>query len=413
MSRETANPQTEMKPQSRRARAAKLMTAAAIVLALGVGQNRGTPSAATAATAPAPALPAVPANGEMGFVIVQFHTATFIADPKLDCPNGLMGVLKDNYLATLPEADRKRLTLKENEAELQKAWQAYGSNIGPNRTNICANIYEFLDRPPTPMNKGKIAWGLNLDDNAGEGGNDSYTCKHDNFTSPTGEQGVDHQLWRVRGCSELYRGIDESGNGEHRTGADDLMMSGQLTQVVLLRGVNSLVNDPDVQVIYANTEDRPVTDSGGKPIFKASYSVATNGRKAEFRNILRGRIVNGVLTTDPKDILLLGSGSDYDLARGRLRLMFQPDGTVKGLVGGYQPLLSILGSARGGGAGSVNTGGYNCAGQYAALRLMADGDKDPKTGQCRRISYAFEVLGIPAFVNDASARNQTASQRRP
>jgi len=367
--------------------------------------------AATAATSPAPNLPAPPANGEMGFVVTQFHTATFIADPKVDCPGGLLTVLRDDYLATVPEADRQRLMLKENAAELQKAWQAYGSNIGPNRINICANIYEFADRPPTPMNKGKIAWGFNLDDDESGGGKDPYTCKHDNFTSPTGEQGVDHQFWRAQGCSVMYRGVDESGNGEIRTAYDDLMLSGQLTQVILLRGINSLVNDPDVQVIYANTEDRPVKDSSGKPVFKASYSVSTDGRRAEFRNVLRGRIKNGVLTTDSKDITLLGSGADYQMDRGRLRLMFQPDGSVKGMVGGYMPLLNVLAPARGGGAGSVNTAGINCAGQYTALKLLADGDKDPKTGKCSKISYAYELLGLPAFVNDAPINNQTASRR--
>src|SRR6476619_5667389 len=208
----------------------------------------------------------------------------------------------------------------------------------------------------------------------------------------------------------MYRGVDESGNGEIRVAYDDLMLSGQLTQVILLRGVNSLVNDPDVEVIYADTEDRPVTDSSGKPIFKASYSVSTNGRRAEFRNVLHGRIKNGVLTTDSKDIALLGSGADYQLDRGRLRLIFQPDGSVKGMVGGYMPLLNVLGPARGGGAGSVNTAGINCAGQYRALRMMADGDKDPKTGKCRKISYAYELLGLPAFVNDAQVKSKIASR---
>jgi hypothetical protein len=349
----------------------------------------------------APGAP-VPPNGELGFVVVQFHTAVYIGDPKADCPDGMLGVLKDDYLRTQPPAERSRLLLKENEPELQKAWQAYGG--GPNNTNICSNVYEFPDRPPTNMNKGKVAYGFNLDNDETGAGNDSYTCKHDNFSSPTGEKGIDHQLWRVRGCSDGYRGVDESGLGENRKGLDDMMMTGQLTQVILLRGVNSLVNDPDVEVVYANTDDRPTVDSRGKPIFKASFTVSTLGKKVEYRNVLHGHITNGVLETDTKDILLNGTGSEFDLAHGRLRLEFQPDGTAKGMVGGYMPLLHIMGSARGGGRGSVNVAGINCAGQFTALRMMADGDKDPKTGQCRKISYAYELFAVPAFVNDVPPR---------
>ncbi len=400
-----------MKPKKtlRRARTAKLAPALAIVLAMGLGHDAGAPSAVAAA----PSLLAPPADGEMGFVVVQFHHAVYIGDKNVDCPDGMLGVLRDSYLSTVPAAaERARLQLKENENELQTKWQTYGS--GPNGTNVCANINEFLDRPPTPMLTGRVAKGFNLDNDqgagGGAGGKDSYTCKHDNFTSPAGERSIDHQFWRVQGCSVQYRGTDESGNGEMRKGYDDLVMTGQMTQVIQLRGVNSLVNDPDVQVLYANTDDRPTVDSRGNPVFKASYTVSTAGMKVGYRNVLHGRIVNGVLTTDQKDILLRGQGTQFDLARGRMRLVFQPDGTAKGMVGGYQPLLSILGSARGGGAGSVRTAGINCAGQYTALRLMADGDKDPKTGQCRRISYAYELVAVPGFVNDVQPNRKIATK---
>jgi hypothetical protein len=371
-----------------------LASALAIAAAVGLASDAGMPSAVAATAAPLQA----PANGEMGFVVTQFHVAPYIGDPKTDCPDGMMGVLKDSYLRTLTTPERTRLSQKENAEELQKKWQAYAD--GPNNGNICSNVYEFLDRPPTPMNKGKVGIGLNLDgDNSGKG--DSYTCQHDNFTSPAGEQGIDNQYWRVGGCSDLWRGTDESGNGEFRKAFDGLMMTGQMTQVILLRGVNSLVNDPDVEIVYANTDDRPIVDSHGTPVFRASYSVSILGRKARYRNVLHGRIVNGVLTTDAKDIHVTGTEDQFDFDRARIRLEFQPDGTAKVLLGGYSPLLSILYSARRGGRGATNIGGIDCAGQYAALRRMADGDKDPKTGQCRKISYAYELFAVPAFVNDA------------
>jgi hypothetical protein len=380
-----------------------------------VGQDAGAPSAATAA---APALPAPPASGEMGFVVVQFHAPGYAGPLTEDCPDGKggvhkQGVLKDSYLRTLPEAEQARLNLAENANELDRKWKAYGQ--GANGTNICSHVYEFLDRPPTAMMQGKVAWGLNLDNDASGAGKDAYTCKHADFTSPTGEKGIDHQFWRVMGCSEGYRGVDNDGNGATRRYYDNAMMTGELTQVILLRGVNSLANDPDVEIVYANTDDRPIASASGQALANASFTVSLAGRKADYRNILHGRIINGVLTTNPGRVLLhngvqAGMYSQIDLDRSRLRLTFQPDGSLKGMIGGYMPLLNDSIIARAGGNGSVTTAGIDCAGQYAAMRLMADGDKDPKTGQCRKISYAYEMSAVPAFVNDVEPARRIATK---
>ena len=380
---------------------ARFLPLAAALLAVG-----GVYEPAPHAVAAAGKLPAPPASGEMGFVVVQFHTAFHNGGDKTDCPDGMLGVLKDSYLRTLPQAEKARLLKPENANELDRSWKQYG--LGPNNANLCSNVYEFMDRPPTPMMKGKVAWGLNLDDDAGGAGN-GYTCKHQNFTSPAGEKGIDYQIWRVQGCSAVHRGVNGDGLGDFRYGFDDTMMSGERTQVILLRGVDSLEHDDDVDVIYANTDDRPIADPSGKPIHGATFTVSTAGRKIEYRNVLKGRIVKGVLNTLPKDIDLNGPGL-FDLDRGRVRLEFQADGTVRGIVGGYEPLLGILRQARGGGRGSVQTAGIDCAGQYAALRLMADGDRDPKTGQCQRISFAYELVAVPAFVNDVEPKPTIASK---
>ena len=385
-------------------RNACLAVAVAPLLAVGADYAAVNP----AATAAAPQLPAPPANGEMGFVVTQFHPAFHNGGDKTDCPDGMMGTLKDSYLRTLPAARRTALMKPENANELDRLWKAYG--LGPNNANLCGNIYEFLDRPATPEMKGNVAWGLNLDGDTGDGSSTPYTCKHENFTSPTGERGIDYQLWRAQGCSATLRGVNSDGKSDLRFGYDDNMMSGEWTQVILLRGVDSLTKDDDVEVIYANTDDRPIADSNRQPIRNASFSVSTQGRKVEYRNVLKGRIQNGVLETVTKDIMLNGGGSQFDLARGRVRLQFQADGTVTGVVGGYQPILNILRSARGGGRGSVQVAGIDCAGQYVTLKKLADGDRDPATGQCRKISYAYELIGVPAFVNDIAPRQNVASK---
>jgi hypothetical protein len=388
--------------RSRHVRLIGLLPLAALLLVMG-----GACETAPSAVAAAGKLPAPPASGEMGFVVVKFHTAFHNGGNETDCPDGMMGVLKDSYLRTLPKAEVARLSKPENANELDKKWKEYG--LGPDNTNICGNVYEFMDRPPTPMMKGKVAWGLNLDDDTGDGSTNPYTCKHQNFTSPAGEKGIDYQIWRVQGCSAVHRGVNNDGLGDFRFGFDDSMMSGERTQVILLRGVDSLENDDDVEVVYANTDDRPIADGNGNPIHGATFTVATSGRKMEYRNVLKGRIADGVLNTYPKDIDLNGPGL-FDLDRGRVRLEFQLDGTVRGVVGGYEPLLGILRQARGGSRGSVQTAGIDCAGQFAALRMMADGDRDPRTGQCRRISFAYELVAVPAFINDVEPKSNIAAK---
>jgi hypothetical protein len=100
---------------------------------------------------------------------------------------------------------------------------------------------------------------------------------------------------------------------------------------LLLRGVESLMNDSEVEVIYGNTPDRPMTDSKGRILAGASFTISDT--LPRHRNVLKGKIVAGVLTTEPADILLTqtwgqggardirGNRTKWDYRRGRLRLV--------------------------------------------------------------------------------------------
>lgn len=138
-------------------RSVTFVPAAAVLLAMGVGHHATTPTA----TAAAKVLPSPPASGEMGFVVTQFHPVFHNGGDRTDCPDGMMGTLKDSYLRTLPPGDRARLKKPENGNELDKLWKAYGMG-SDGTTNICANMYEFLDRPATPLMKGKVSGASTL-----------------------------------------------------------------------------------------------------------------------------------------------------------------------------------------------------------------------------------------------------------
>jgi hypothetical protein len=182
---------------------------------------------------------------------------------------------------------------------------------------------------------------------------------------------------------------------------------------MILRNVHSLVNDDNVEVVLASSQDRPIVDTQQNLISNASYQVTTN---PHWRNVLHGRIVNGVLTTDSRDIVLerqlgnrpRGVPTDWNFARSRLQLAFKPDGTLDGVIGGYVPLIMYMLQAIGGSAGSVTVADIDCASAYRTIKALADGERDPTTGQCNRISSAMHIEAVPAFVFDHSTTTAEA-----
>ncbi len=336
-----------------------------------------------------------PPKGEMGFVLTAFAPAVY--QGKDDCPDGLAGTVKENYLASLPAPERERLLLKANEPELTQRWKA--SVTGPNNTNMCSNP-ELFDRPIQKTIQGKVAPGLDLDASGAD------ACPHETFTSPEGLTGVDNQAYRAMGCTRNYRGVDGTA-GDAVRGFNALLATGEHSVILLLRGVDSTTNDDDVEVILGSTDDRPILDSQRHFITGASFTFSD--RNPAWRNVLHGRIVDGVLTTTPADIRLKrpwgqggvrGAQSEWDLKRARLQLRFQPDGSVKGLLGAYQTPRNLMLSTILGGLGAAETAGIDCAEQYATLTKLADGLRDPKTGQCTALSLALDVAAVPAFVID-------------
>lgn len=345
-----------------------------------------------------------PAKGEMGFVFTAFAPAVY--QGKDDCPEGLAGTVKENYLRSLAGAERDRLLLKANEPELTQRWKA--SVVGPNNTNICSNP-ELFDRPMQKTLQGKVAPGLNLD------GDGAGSCVHDNFTGVDGATGVDNQVYRAMGCSRNYRGVDGQA-GDAVRGFNALLATGEHSVVLLLRGVDSVTDDDDVEVIIGSTDDRPVLDSQRHFITGASFSFSD--RNPAWRNVLHGRIVKGELTTDPADIRLKrpwgqggvrGARSEWDLRRARLKLQFQPDGSVKGLLGAYQTPRNVILSTILGGLGAGETAGIDCAAEFATMTKLADGLRDPKTGQCTAVSMALQVAAVPAFIIDRQPNSSVAS----
>ena len=355
-----------------------------------------------------------PADGVMGFFVAEFVLP--ILQDKAACPDGTVPRLRDAYVATLPEAERKRLLLEENKQELDKRWRSYA--FGPNGTNVCTNP-DMFERPIMRAVESPYAWGLDLDGDMGKGEPGGNGCAQQDFTSPAGEKGIDNQEYRALGCTLEWRGREGSAP-DMVTGMKQYLTSGEWSQVILLRGVDSLENDDDVEVIYGNTPDRPFVDVEGN--FLPDGTFAISDKPPRYRNVLKGRIIDGVLTTEPAHIQLTqtwgqggardirGNRTKFDFYEGRLRLAFQPDGSLEGMLGGYKPLFGTIYAPALGGAGSALVAGMDCAAYLATVRHYADGLRNPKTGQCEGISTAQRIKAIPAFVNDVPQYHKTAAR---
>ncbi len=100
---------------------------------------------------------------------------------------------------------------------------------------------------------GPTSYGLNLDGKVGA----------NDFTSPTGEKGIDNQLYRALGCVIGFRGPD---GVEYIFENKAIAQSRYNRTMIEITGVDSLVNDDDVKVTIYRGLDRLLTDATGNKV---------------------------------------------------------------------------------------------------------------------------------------------------
>ena len=97
-------------------------------------------------------------------------------------------------------------------------------------------------------------YGIDLDgqDSRSKGRPAAGTCAHDDFQGMNGERGIDNQFYRAVGCSKGF----QSGGGKLVFATE--MLTGSWGILITLKGVDSLVNDNDVEVgMFANARADP------------------------------------------------------------------------------------------------------------------------------------------------------------
>jgi hypothetical protein len=320
--------------------------------------------------------PAPPMAGasRLSLLIVNSEFGLYETADHKECPKGFNPSQHENYLAQFPnEADRL--------AYQRKFGFGYGSR-GPNGENVFYNPTIVQDPLPFHLVDSQVGIGLDLD------GRTTAT----DFVSPDGKAGVDNQLYRVLGCIE----------GARRTGTIWLINRNAVRNrhsrlIFDISGIDDARNDPDVTIrtyrgldpVYVTSEDKPI--AGGTQHIDQQ-------RSARYMATMHGRIVDGVLITDPIDFNFpltsqyQKSSSDFLMKAMRLEVKLTDNG-AQGFIGGYADIATFFPwFSKTYGAGSIaNAAHWSPPSVYKALNDEADAYPDPKTGQNTAISMALKV----------------------
>ena len=336
------------------------------------------------------------------FVITWISQATTTTDEQ--CPVMSAKPTETDVFRYLSKEEIAAIKAKNGEKGLSAGLDT--ENRGPGKLNAVL-LPGIVPDPGLPEPRTDVAEGIDLDGNDGRGGSPVGIRKHVNFRSPDGRTGIDNQIFRVMGCVPGARGK----RGYRNQTSNARRADGNISTLVEISGIDDDRNDADVDVALIYSMDKPVRDTSGH-IFIPNYTFrpSANPNFALYNVRVHGRIVNGVVTTDVLPLFKANLGQDPELVLHDMRMRFepQPDGSMKGYIGGYLD-WRVAADANGSGY-SEGLFGFQAPALYYALKRYADGMKDPVTGEYNGISVAYEVDAVPAFLTPAApAPTATAS----
>jgi hypothetical protein len=379
-------------------------------------------------------------NGKAGFVVahIEYALARDASETGV-CPEGMtQGVRREGGLSGYGGGQRPAAAPPQTQGSgaAQPGQQGTGAQSteevdrqfirtisDPNRPNACAKPEEFGPDAGfrTVKVQGARAYGIDMDsrDTRAKGKPAAGTCAHDDLVGMNGERGVDNQLFRVVGCSNSFQSTGQSNTFEIE------MHTGSWGILVSLSGVDDIRNDDDVEVGFFANADPIELSANREPLPNATYAIHQDPR---FQARTRGRLKDGVLTTDPVDVRFHWVVNSIYLERplrdARVHMTLSENGALEGYLAGYTPVEAMYNfmygfrdgkNAKGEPAdrrlitvssmGQAAVLGHTCNGAYYALHELADAHPDPQTGKCTSISTQYRIKAVPAFVVDAQTRS--------
>lgn len=343
-------------------------------------------------TAEPAVLPPAPKTGASRVFAISWFAP--ISDSRDDqCPKMNSKPSQEDYYALMsPERAAQQ---KAFLADKGGASSMYLPFRGPDEMNVTV-MPGIVPDPGFQSPQVDVVRGFDLDGDGGKGTAPAHMRRHKNFVSPDGRKGIDNQLFTVLGCIEGWR-----RNGFLPMIGNELRRAGGLSILVEISGIDDERNDKDVAVtIYYSTDPlrRDGTSKIVLPDFTYRVSEATELSQDFAR--FKGRIVNGVVWTDPIDKVVMheGPASTWPLFKPRMRIELLANGNMTGTLGGYRDWRQFLSMAFFQASDYENTIGFQAPAMYFATRRAADGLKDLVTGEFNGISAAYEMEGIPAFI---------------
>ncbi len=325
-----------------------------------------------------------PAKGEptlrdrtIGYVLTgRKWSVTQSPDGKLECPNGLNDGNREQFTILYPTDGAKKPLLAESQLERE------GQIWHPENTEE-----QFVFREAG----GKIAEGMNLDGKVDA----------NDFTSADGVKGIDNQMHRALGCIAGWRGPD----GAQMHFENEYMRRYNQNRLLLeITEVDDLVNDPDVTLTTYRGLDELMTDASGMEYIAGGTQRVDMRWGKQFIQRFKGKIEDGVLTTDAHDFVLpysmtFDTSTILPMQDVQFRLKLRPDG-ADGIMAGYTDVdawikrLVLSWSTH-----HLSYGQVSAPSLYRAMRRLADAKPDPKTGQNTAISGTTELKFRQTYIS--------------
>jgi hypothetical protein len=322
---------------------------------------------------------------------MYYGAKTGVIDPGTDCPKGTNAEfdwVKELVAAGYTEAEAKWLRDPANPTRSPIHGQNQMAFRGKDRANVYIHPETIAESGRFTPVSGVIAEGVDLDGNARTG-----------FTSPTGEKGIDNTFYKTLGCWKTYRGPPRLSSGALQF--NDAMREGSWTVVVVVAGKGKdPMNDKNVRVGFYMSPDKMVKDGNGQIARDYTFRIKPD---AKFEGILKARTVKGRITsTAPTDEMWLrdpGYTRELQLLRARIDMRMEPDGSLKGFLGGYRPWAPVY-------KGWVDARGpviealtwVRLPDVYYALKRNADYSPTGPRGEKTHISFAMRIDALPAYV---------------
>ena len=331
-----------------------------------------------------------PPGGRIAYVLTNRIYAVYETDESVQCPDGLNLGPRELFAKKFPDDGTIR-TVMETQLKLE------GENWHSNATEGSTVPY----REP----QGNISYGLNLDGEIGP----------NDFQSPEGEDGIDNQFYRVVGCTNNYM---KAGSLRHFVNVFMVQYNNN-RWMFELTGVDDLTNDDEVTLTTYRGRDPLLADATGEGYVPGGTQHIDTRWGKEFIAKVQGKIVDGILTTEPIDHIKIPSSSTFNTNgyESFLGLRFKlalTSKTAKGLMAGFMDVdkfrqwRNTTWSTH-----HQSYGQESSSSVYAALHRHADGYPDAETGINTAISMAQEATFVQTYIMHPSEKTAQVDAASP